>query len=130
MPFLGAKVGLYKGYYVFQLNPERIHGSMTAVQRNMSTIERFERAFQVFMNCVFTEANYPHTEDPVWRVLYDHVKYLHSQLSGADLGALSTIFSVEVYRNFALGLESVLGDLERRWFDPPVDFGRVGGMKF
>lgn len=105
MPFLGAKVGTYKGKYVFLMDPDRVHGSLTALSRHMTQMERFERTFQIFMNCVFTEANYPGLDVPVWRVLYERVKYLQRELPNSDLGAYGTIFSLDVYRNMVLGLE-------------------------
>lgn len=120
LPFLGAKVGEHHGHYVFVMNPERVHGSLTALSKRMNAMERFERTMQIFMNCVFTETPYPNTTIPTWQVLYERVKFLRSTLPDADLGAYGTIMAPTVYRHYALGLESAsVGDLT---LDPTGSF--------
>jgi hypothetical protein len=120
LPFLGAKVGKYHSHYVFVMNPERVHGSLTALAKRMSALERFERTMQIFMNCVFTETPYPNTSVPTWQVLYERVKYLRSGLPDAELGAYGTIMAPNVYRHYALGLESANGRLKQ--LDPTGSF--------
>ncbi len=123
IPFLGAKNGKYKGHHVFIMNPERVHGSLTALQKRLNKLESFERTMQLFMNCVFTELPYPGTEVPVWKVLYERVKHLHSQLPLQDLGAYAALLGIEVYRNYALGLETSAGVV----VDSTVPFFTVDG---
>lgn len=124
MPFLGARVGRWRGFYVFLMNPQRVHGSLTALTKNMTALERFERTMQIFLNCVFTEEHYPGTSLPVWKVLYERVKHLHHGLPQQDLGAYAVILGIDTYRLHAVGAESsVLVPC-----DPSVPFLTDGGL--
>lgn len=128
MPFLGAKVGLFRDKFVFLMNPSRVCGSLTALAKVSSLMERFERTFQIFLNCVFTEEKFPFTQVPTWRVLYERVVDMRRRLPEHDLGSYSTILSVDVYRRYALGLESnvniAIKDLPE---EAPLPFFNGGG---
>lgn len=106
VPFLGARNGVYRGRNVFVMNPERMHGSLTTLMRNMTPVERYERTYQLFLNCVFTEEKYPGLDVSVVQVLYDRINHLRSLLPDHELGAYGTILGIEAYRNFVLGLEN------------------------
>jgi len=122
VPFLGARCGEMYGKFTFCMDPKRVFGSLTALARDMTYQEKFERTFQIFMNCLFTEEHFPHTNLPVWRVLRDRVVYMRKFLAGTDLGAYGNVLSVEAYRHYALGLEnSVISTSGGLIFDPSVD---------
>lgn len=110
VPFLGAKNGVYEGRNVFVMNPERMHGSLTTLMRSMSPIERYERTYQIFLNCIFTEEEYPGLGVPVVQVLYDRIKYLRSRLPDSELGAYGNILGIEAYRRFVMGFENQESD--------------------
>lgn len=122
IPFLGAKCGEMYGKFTFVMDPKRVFGSLTALARDMTYQEKFERTFQIFMNCVFTEEPFPNTEVPTWQLLRERVVYMRKFLAGSDLGAYGNILSVEAYRNYALGLENgTLSTSGGLFFDPSVE---------